>query len=447
MAPPERWSGCSTTSRRSCIGKTRADPRSCSTALACGGHVLLEDVPGTAKTVLARAIAGSIEGADASRDPVHARPPADRRHRPDRLRPARCGSSSSGPARCSRTCSSSTRSTARCRRRSRRCSRRWPSSQVTVDGVTRRLPDPFLLLATENPIEQEGTFPLPEAQLDRFFLRTALGYPDEDEELRIVREQRGGHPLDALEPVVTADEVAELRRRSRGLRRRAAPPLDRRARPRDPRGSSSSRSAPRSAASSRSSEPRAPGRSCTAATTSQPEDVEQLFVPVLGHRLLLDAGSSPRRATDAGRDRSARVGSLPRPRRRGRRRTGTRRSAAAARPRRAERAGRPHRSRSSATHGSRAAVRRAAEARGADTDPTSPDRVRISGRPGLDDRLARARRGSRPRAAATSSSCASRTRRRRRVSSIVPTAGRRWASTRRSCRGSRSRQAAPRRPS
>src|SRR5204862_1989013 len=62
--------------------------------------------------------------------------------------------------------------------------------QITVDGQTRVLPDPFLLLATENPIEYEGTFPLPEAQLDRFFLRTALGYPSVEEELRIVEDQR-----------------------------------------------------------------------------------------------------------------------------------------------------------------------------------------------------------------------------------------------------------------
>ena len=67
--------------------------------------------------------------------------------------------------------------------------------QVTVDGETRELPSPFLLLATENPIEYEGTFPLPEAQLDRFLLRTALGYPGVLEERRILEEQRYGHPL------------------------------------------------------------------------------------------------------------------------------------------------------------------------------------------------------------------------------------------------------------
>jgi MoxR-like ATPase len=82
--------------------------------------------------------------------------------------------------------------------------------QVTVDGVTHALPDPFLVLATENPIEQEGTFPLPEAQLDRFFLKTELGYPTVNEEIEIVREQRAQHPLEALEPVVSVDAIREL---------------------------------------------------------------------------------------------------------------------------------------------------------------------------------------------------------------------------------------------
>src|SRR5207248_10379405 len=68
-------------------------------------------------------------------------------------------------------------------------------AQVTIDGATRELPQPFLLLATDNPIEHEGTFTLPEAQLDRFFLRTSLGYPEEETELLIMRDQRRGHPL------------------------------------------------------------------------------------------------------------------------------------------------------------------------------------------------------------------------------------------------------------
>ncbi len=83
--------------------------------------------------------------------------------------------------------------------------------QVTIDGVTRALPEPFLVLATENPIEQEGTFPLPEAQLDRFFLRTALGYPSEDDEVAIVEQQLSVHPLRNLRPVLSLTEVHALR--------------------------------------------------------------------------------------------------------------------------------------------------------------------------------------------------------------------------------------------
>jgi MoxR-like ATPase len=90
-------------------------------------------------------------------------------------------------------------------------------TQVTVDGATRVLPQPFLLLATENPIEYEGTFPLPEAQLDRFFLRTALGYPDSGDELRILHEQRHGHPLGHLQPVLSLEEVDELKRAAQDI--------------------------------------------------------------------------------------------------------------------------------------------------------------------------------------------------------------------------------------
>jgi MoxR-like ATPase len=83
--------------------------------------------------------------------------------------------------------------------------------QVTIEGTTRKLHEPFLVLATENPIEQEGTFPLPEAQLDRFSIKTMLGYPGLDDEVRIVEEQRHVHPLEALRPVVTVEELLELR--------------------------------------------------------------------------------------------------------------------------------------------------------------------------------------------------------------------------------------------
>ena len=81
--------------------------------------------------------------------------------------------------------------------------------QVTVDGITHNIARPFMLIATENPIEHEGVFPLPEAQLDRFMMRIELGYPSFDDEMRIIDSQRMQHPIDSLGVVVSADEVME----------------------------------------------------------------------------------------------------------------------------------------------------------------------------------------------------------------------------------------------
>jgi MoxR-like ATPase len=81
--------------------------------------------------------------------------------------------------------------------------------QITVDGVTHWLPSPFMVMATQNPIEYEGTFPLPEAQLDRFLLRIRLGYPDPADEMIILDRQQVAHPLDSLQQVVPVDELLE----------------------------------------------------------------------------------------------------------------------------------------------------------------------------------------------------------------------------------------------
>jgi len=90
-------------------------------------------------------------------------------------------------------------------------------SRVTVDGVTHELKPPFLVIATQNPIDHEGTFPLPEAQLDRFLIRFSLGYPNMQEELHILDRLQRGHPLDRLEPVVSADELRECQRAVREI--------------------------------------------------------------------------------------------------------------------------------------------------------------------------------------------------------------------------------------
>ena len=259
------------------------------TALACDGHVLLEDVPGTAKTVLARAIAGSIEGAipqriqctpDLQPTDVTGLSVFDQQTREFEFRP--------GPIFANVVLVDEiNRATPKTQSALLEA---MAEQQVTVDGVTRELPYPFLLLATENPIEYEGTFPLPEAQLDRFFLRTALGYPGIEDELRILDEQRYAHPLDALEPVVGLDEVQELRAAAQHVYvDDVAPPLDRRARARDARAGVGRRSGARCAAASRSSAPPARGRLLDGRELRRPR----------GHRAAVRPGARPSRRLHA----------------------------------------------------------------------------------------------------------------------------------------------------
>lgn len=89
--------------------------------------------------------------------------------------------------------------------------------QVTVEGITRPLPSPFIVLATQNPIEYEGTFPLPEAQLDRFILRIHLGYPDQAQEANVLERQMLRHPIDELGAVTSASELQQLQQAVRGV--------------------------------------------------------------------------------------------------------------------------------------------------------------------------------------------------------------------------------------
>jgi MoxR-like ATPase len=254
-------------------------------ALISGGHVLFEDVPGTAKTVLARAIAQSIEGATPSR--IQCTPdlqPTDvtglsvfnQKDRDFEFRPGPIFANVVLVDEINRAMPKTQSALLEA----------MAEQQVTVDGETRVLPDPFFLLATDNPIEYEGTFPLPEAQLDRFLLRTALGYPDADDERRILDEQRHGHPLRLLEPVISVEEVQELKKASQAvyvddLIKRWIVELVRATREHDAVAIGSS------VRGSLALERAARGWALLSDRSYVvPDDIDQLFVPVLMHRVV-----------------------------------------------------------------------------------------------------------------------------------------------------------------
>jgi MoxR-like ATPase len=168
--------------------------------------------------------------------------------------------------------------------------------QVTGDGETRRLPRPFLVIATQNPIELEGTFPLPEAQLDRFLLRLRLGYPSEADEERIVL-QHGGSEAASVDQVVTAAELLELSQRCRSVRvdeavRRYIIQLTRLTR--EQRGIALGASPRATLGLYKAAQAWAAlqGRSFV-----KPDDVKRMAGPVLAHRLILSAESRVRGRT------------------------------------------------------------------------------------------------------------------------------------------------------
>ncbi len=171
------------------------------------GHVLIEDVPGVGKTILARSLARSLDcvfnriqftpdmlPSDVTGVSIYNQQTSEFEFRPGPV---------IGQIILADEINRATPKTQAALLEA------MEERQVTVDGVTHPLPQPFMVLATQNPIEYEGTFPLPEAQLDRFILRMRLGYPSIMDEIRVIDDQQIQHPLETLSPVAKLDEILE----------------------------------------------------------------------------------------------------------------------------------------------------------------------------------------------------------------------------------------------
>lgn len=181
--------------------------------ILCDGHILIEDVPGVGKTMLAKSIAKSI-GCTFRR--IQFTPdllPSDvlgvtifnQKTLEFEFRPGPIMSQTILADEINRGTPKTQSSLLEC----------MEERQITLDGITREVPRPFLVIATQNPIEYYGTFPLPEAQVDRFLLKIKIGYPSQKDEEDILVRQQLSHPIDSINPVITSDELISLQSKIR----------------------------------------------------------------------------------------------------------------------------------------------------------------------------------------------------------------------------------------
>lgn len=184
-------------------------------ALLAEGHVLLEDVPGVGKTMMVRAIAKSVSAEFRRIQFTPDLLPSDltgisiynQKEMAFQFRPGPIMGNIILADEINRT-SPKTQSA---------LLEGMEDGRVTVDGETRELGKPFFVMATQNPIEYEGTFPLPEAQLDRFLLKLRMGYPSEDEEIEVLKRLEHNHPIEKIEPVLALEELLELQRQVKNV--------------------------------------------------------------------------------------------------------------------------------------------------------------------------------------------------------------------------------------
>lgn len=254
-------------------------------ALLAQGHVLIEDVPGVGKTTLVRALAKSV-GCEFRRiqftpdllpSDVTGVSVYDQRTGSFQFRPGPIMANIVLADEINRTSPKTQASLLEC----------MQERQVTVDGITYPLPEPFMVLATQNPVEYEGTFPLPEAQLDRFMLQVSLGYPNLVEEAEMLTRFSAADPLEELQPVATAQDILEAQQAVRRVR------ANRAVREYVARVVHSTRHHPQVHLGASPRATLALFRACQALAASRgrsyiiPDDVKFLAPAVLAHRLLL----------------------------------------------------------------------------------------------------------------------------------------------------------------